>query len=150
MLRQVLSLPLTSPLSLSLRKSHHPRRSRLWAWWLRGRRLRGRWRWGWLLPVTTARPGPAALTRGCKNPPGYPLEQWGVSGQFGWVRFIVVCFLYKTNPNPRKTTCCGKKWPMPVPYLGLGWPWVGDFVGFHEIYMSSNPAEFGVRVSQTP
>ena len=29
----------------------------------------------------------------------------------GWVRFLVVCFLYKTNPSPRKIICCGKKWP---------------------------------------
>ena len=26
-----------------------------------------------------------------------------------WVRFAVVCFLYKTIPNPRKMICCGKK-----------------------------------------
>ena len=26
-----------------------------------------------------------------------------------WVRFFVVCFLYKTNPNPRESSCCGKK-----------------------------------------
>ena len=24
----------------------------------------------------------------------------GVCGEFGWVRCLVVCFLYKTNPNP--------------------------------------------------
>ena len=30
--------------------------------------------------------------------------------------FLVDCFLYKTNPNPRKTIfCCGEKWPkMPL------------------------------------
>ena len=33
----------------------------------------------------------------------------GVRGEVGWVTFPVVCFLYKTNPNPRKNTCCGKK-----------------------------------------
>ena len=27
----------------------------------------------------------------------------------GWVRFLVVCFLYNANPNPRKLICCGKK-----------------------------------------
>ena len=33
--------------------------------------------------------------------------QWRI-----WLgRFLAVCFLYKTNPNPRKTVCCGKKWP---------------------------------------
>ena len=32
----------------------------------------------------------------------------GVRGDFGWVRFPVVCFLYKANPNPRrKNICCG-------------------------------------------
>ena len=30
---------------------------------------------------------------------------------FGWVRFLVFCFLYKINLNPRKNICCGKKWP---------------------------------------
>ena len=28
---------------------------------------------------------------------------------FGWVNFLVVCFLYKINPNPRKNVCCGGK-----------------------------------------
>ena len=28
---------------------------------------------------------------------------------FGWVRLLVVCFLNKTNPNPRNNICCGKK-----------------------------------------
>ena len=40
-----------------------------------------------------------------------PLYYYGVRGEFGWVRFLVVCFLYKINPNPRKNICCGKKWP---------------------------------------
>ena len=35
----------------------------------------------------------------------------GACRQFGRVRFLVVRSLYKTNPNPRNTTCCGKKWP---------------------------------------
>ena len=40
---------------------------------------------------------------------------WGVGGEFGSVRFLAVCFLYKTNPSPRKIVCCGKKWPkMPL------------------------------------
>ena len=47
-----------------------------------------------------------------------------------WVGFLVVCSLYKTNPNPRKKNiCCGKKWPpsatFNIIFLGLGWPWVG-------------------------
>ena len=32
-------------------------------------------------------------------------------GDIGWVGFLVVCFLYKTNANPRKIIRCGKKWP---------------------------------------
>ena len=66
---------------------------------------------------------------------------------FGWVRFVVVRFLYKTNPNPPKNICCGQKsGPRatfnPV-FLGLGWPWVGEFVGFIIIfYLFSNPTEF--------
>ena len=32
-------------------------------------------------------------------------------GEFGWVGFLVVRFLHKINPNPRKIICCGKKWP---------------------------------------
>ena len=36
---------------------------------------------------------------------------YGVCGEFGWFGFLVACFLYKTNPNPRKNICCGKKWP---------------------------------------
>ena len=44
----------------------------------------------------------------------------------------MVCFHYKINPNPRKNICCGKKWPnatFNLIFLGLGWPWVGEFVG---------------------
>ena len=36
-------------------------------------------------------------------------------------------------------------------FLGFGWPWVGEFVGFIIMftwYMFSNPTEFGI--SQTP
>ena len=33
----------------------------------------------------------------------------GVFGEFGWARFLVVSFLYKANPNPRKMICCGEK-----------------------------------------
>ena len=29
---------------------------------------------------------------------------------FGWGGFLVVCFLYKINPNPRRIVCCGNKW----------------------------------------
>ena len=30
-------------------------------------------------------------------------------GEFGWVGFLVVCFLYNISPNPRKIICWGKK-----------------------------------------
>ena len=56
-----------------------------------------------------------------------------------FVRFLVVCFLYITNANPRKVICCGKKWPkMPLFnlfFLGLGWPWVGEFDDFIIIFI---------------
>ena len=32
-----------------------------------------------------------------------------VCGELGWVGFLVVCFLYKTNLSPRKISCCGEK-----------------------------------------
>ena len=58
----------------------------------------------------------------------------GVCGECGWVRLLAVCFLYKTNPNPQKISYCGKNVAqMPLLnliFLGLGWPWVGEFVGF--------------------
>ena len=63
----------------------------------------------------------------------YHRRYWGVCGEFGWVRFLVVCFLYKTNPNPRKIIAVGKSGPFAnfnLFFLGLGWPWVGQFVGF--------------------
>ena len=78
-----------------------------------------------------------------------------ICGEFGGVGFLEVCFLYKTNPDPRTLICRGKKWPkMPLLtcfFLGLGWPWVGEFVGFIIIFTSfmfSNPTELGN--SQTP
>ena len=49
-------------------------------------------------------------------------------GDFGWVRFLIVSFLHKTNPNPRKTICCeGKSGPiLPLlTYFFLGWVGLG-------------------------
>ena len=46
---------------------------------------------------------------------------------FGWVRFLVVCFPYTTKPNPRKIICCGKK-VAKLPLLTLfflGWVGLG-------------------------
>ena len=65
------------------------------------------------------------------------LRKQGVCGEFGWVRFLVVCFLYKTNPNPN--TCCreksGPNSTLNLFFLGLGWPWVGEFVGVIIIFI---------------
>ena len=49
-------------------------------------------------------------------------------GESGWVGFLVVCFLYKTNPNRRKTICCGKQWRKchfqpDVSWVGLALGW---------------------------
>ena len=53
--------------------------------------------------------------------------------QFRWVGFRVVCFLYKTDPNPNpKFIAVGKSAPSAtfhLIFLGLGWPWVGEFAG---------------------
>ena len=76
----------------------------------------------------------------------------GVRGEFGWVRFLVVCFLYKTNPNPRKIICSGKKWPNC--HFQPKFCWVGLALGWgvrrfrNNISMFPNPTELGV--SQTP
>ena len=47
--------------------------------------------------------------------------------ELGWVRFLVVRFLHKINPNLPKNICCGKKWPkMPlITYFFLGWVRLG-------------------------
>ena len=65
------------------------------------------------------------------------IAQSGVCGEFCWVEFLAVCFLCKTNPNPRTNICCGTKvaFVSQTPlftyfFLGLGWPWVGEFDGF--------------------
>ena len=44
--------------------------------------------------------------------------------KFGWVGFLVVCFLYKINPNSRKNIFCGKKWPKATFDLFFGGGWV--------------------------
>ena len=78
--------------------------------------------------------------------------KYGICGEFVWVMFLVVCFLHKTNPNPRKKIWCGKKWPKMQ--LLTYFSWVGLDLGWgvrrsnNIIYMFSNPPEFGK--SQTP
>ena len=67
---------------------------------------------------------------------------------FGWVGFLVVCLLYKTIPTHERFFPIGKSGPnatFNLNFLGLGWPWVGEFVGFtipgdtYSEYMFSNP-----------
>ena len=48
-----------------------------------------------------------------------------LAGQLGWVGILVVCFLYKINPNPRKIICCGKKVAAQMPPFNLLLSWVG-------------------------
>ena len=84
---------------------------------------------------------------------GTTADQYGAYGESGWVRFLVVCFLYKTNPNPRKTICCGKKSApnatINLFFLGLGLALGWGVRRFHvNSYMFSHPTEFGI--SQTP
>ena len=46
---------------------------------------------------------------------------------------LVVCFLYKSMPTHEKLFAVGKSGPnstFNLIFLGLGWPWVGEFVGF--------------------
>ena len=64
--------------------------------------------------------------------------------EFGWVRFIVVCFLYKINPSSRKKkNCCGKSGPSAtfnLVFLGVGLALGWGVRRFHSnIYMFSNP-----------
>ena len=49
------------------------------------------------------------------------------------VGFLAVCFLRMKNPTPRKMFALGKSGPnatFNLIFLGLGWPWVGNLVGF--------------------
>ena len=72
-------------------------------------------------------------------PPRYVTNnffQYGVCGEFGWVGFLVVCFLYKINPHPHeKLFAVGEKVAQMqlfnLFFLGLGWPWVGGVRRFH-------------------
>ena len=61
------------------------------------------------------------------------------------VGFLVVCFLYKPIPTYEKIFAVGNSGPNATFNLffpGLGWLWVGEFVGFMIIftwYMFSHP-----------
>ena len=66
-----------------------------------------------------------------------PSLHQAICGEIGWVGFdcvgfLVVCLLHKINPNPRKLFAVGKSGPNAtfLIFLGVGWPWVGEFVGF--------------------
>ena len=65
---------------------------------------------------------------------------YGVSGEFGWVEFLVVCFLYKLKYQPTKKYLLWEKVAQNATFnlifLGLGWPWVGEFVGFLIIFLT--------------
>ena len=71
-----------------------------------------------------------------------------VFAEFGWVRFLAVCFLYQINPNPRKNYLLREKLAhmalSNLIFLGLGWPWVGEFVGFTIIFMFYNRTEIRI------
>ena len=53
-----------------------------------------------------------------------PLYYYGVRGEFGWVRFLVVCFLYKPIPTHEKSFAVRKSGPnatfFSIIFLGLG------------------------------
>ena len=61
----------------------------------------------------------------------------GVCGRtwLGWVSRSLLPEKKQIPPH-EKSFCCGKKWPKfhvffsSYFFLGLGWPWVGEFVGF--------------------
>ena len=58
----------------------------------------------------------------------YPGEK-GVRGEFGWVRFLVVCFPIHNQSQPtKKYFVVGKSGPnatFHLFFLGLGWPCPG-------------------------
>ena len=78
---------------------------------------------------------------------------YAVCGELGWVGFRVGCFRYKTNPNPHeKIFAVGKSGPIAtfnLFFLGLGWPWVGEFVGFI-IILTCFPTQQNLVKSQAP
>ena len=70
------------------------------------------------------------------------VRQYGLCGEFGWVRLLVVCSPYeKPIPTNQKIFAVGKSGPnatFNLFFLGLGWPYVGDFVGFIIIFIQPN------------
>ena len=76
------------------------------------------------------------------------LSYYGVCQECGWVRFLAVYFPHKTNPTPRKIYMLWEKVALNATFnlffLGLGWPWVGEFDDFTITCMFPNPTEFGI------
>ena len=72
----------------------------------------------------------------------------GVCGEFGWVGFLVVCFLDKPIPTHEKIFAVGKSGPIAT--FDLFFSWVGLSLGwgvrrFHDnIHMFAKPTEFGI------
>ena len=64
---------------------------------------------------------------------------------FCLVRFLVVCFLRKTNPDPRKIKLLwekrGPNATFNLVFLGLGWPWVGEIRRFGKIIFPCFPTQ---------
>ena len=59
-------------------------------------------------------------------------------GEFGWVGFLAVCFLFTINSNPRKIVFRGEadqNATLNLIVLGLGSPWVEKFVDFMIIFI---------------
>ena len=63
-----------------------------------------------------------------------------IGGEFGWAGFLAVYLLYKIN-QPTKNHLLWEKVAQNATinlfFLGLGWPWVGEFVGFIIIFTLS-------------
>ena len=65
------------------------------------------------------------------------IEYLGVRGEFCWVGFLVFGFLHKIHPT-KNYLLREKSDPnatFNLFFLGFGWPWVGEFVGFIIIFV---------------
>ena len=52
-----------------------------------------------------------------------------------WVRFLVVCFLHKTNPNKQKKYLLLREKVAQMPLFKVSFSWVGKFDGFVIIFV---------------
>ena len=81
------------------------------------------------LPVATI----AVRSDTKEPPPTRSLRYQGVCGELDWVRFRVVISYIKPIPTHEKIFAVGNSGPhatFNLFFLGLGWPWVGELVGF--------------------